>query len=274
MAAKEIPAITLNDGTTMPQLGLGVWQTPPEDTARIVRSALDAGYTAVDTAAIYGNEEGVGEAVAGRDDIYVTTKLWNTEQGYDKALRAFDASAKKLRREAVDLYLIHWPAPRQDRYVESWKALAKLKADGRARSVGVSNFNVEHLERIIGETGVVPAVNQVELHPDFQQKPLRDFHAKHGIHTESWSPLGQGQMLRNAEIGRIAEKHGRTPAQAIIRWHLDNGLIVIPKSVNPERLAENIDVFGFKLDAEDMAVLEKLDSASARIGPNPATANF
>ncbi len=267
------PTIQLNDGVAMPQLGLGVWQTPSEDAATTVTSALDAGYTAVDTAAIYGNEEGVGEAVAGRG-VFVTTKLWNSDQGYDQALRAFERSAKKLRRDVVDLYLIHWPAPRQDRYVESWKALIHLKEQGRVRSIGVSNFNEDHLRRIVEETGVVPAVNQVELHPDFQQTSLRAVHAELGVATESWSPLGQGQLLNHPVLGEIASKHGKTPAQAIIRWHLDNGLIVIPKSVKPDRIRENFDVFGFQLDEDDLARIAELDSSSARIGPNPASANF
>lgn len=273
MSVSENPTVELNDGNRMPQLGLGVWQTPADDAAAVVRSALDAGYRAVDTAAAYNNERGVGEAIEGRD-VFVTTKLWNSDQGYDSALRAFDKSAARLRREVVDLYLIHWPAPRQNRYAESWKALVQLKKDGRVRSIGVSNFNPEHISRIIDETGAAPAVNQVELHPAFQQRALREFHAGHRIRTESWSPLGRGTLMENAEIGRIAKKHGRTPAQAIIRWHLDSGLIVIPKSVDPGRIRENFDVFGFRLDAEDMAALEKLHGPSGRIGPDPLTASF
>lgn len=274
MPAEPMPTVTLNDGSTMPQLGLGVWRTPAGDAADVVRSALDAGYRAIDTAAAYDNEEGVGEGIAGRGDVFVTTKLWNTDQGYDQARRAFDRSAAKLKREVVDLYLIHWPAPRQDRYGESWKALVQLKADGRVRSIGVSNFTVAHLQRIIDETGVTPVLNQVELHPDFQQRELRDFHAEHGIHTQSWSPLGQGKLLADPRIAAVAAKHGKTPAQTIIRWHLDNGLIVIPKSVNPDRLRENIDVFDFRLDAEDSQALAGMDSASARLGPDPTNANF
>jgi 2,5-diketo-D-gluconate reductase A len=272
MAAQ--PKVALEGDRDMPQLGLGVWQTPADVTAQVVKTALDAGYRRVDTAAVYRNERGVGEGLraAGlaRDDVFVTTKLWNESQGYDGALKAFDASLGRLGLEAVDLYLIHWPAPKQDRYLDSWRALARLREEGRARSIGVSNFGVEHLTRIMGETGVVPAVNQIELHPRFQQAELREFHARNGVATESWSPLGQGSILTDPVVGRIAAKHGKTPAQAIIRWHLDLGLIVIPKSVTPSRIVENLDVFGFKLDAEDLAAMAALDDPAGRIGPDPA----
>jgi 2,5-diketo-D-gluconate reductase A len=268
------PALALNDGQSMPQFGLGVFQTPPEITAEIVRQAVDAGYRAVDTAAAYRNEEGVGEALKGRDDVFVTTKLWNADHGFDEALRAFEESAGKLRRRTLDLYLIHWPRPRFNRYLESWKALVRLKSEGRARSIGVSNFNRDHLERIIGETGVTPAVNQIELHPRFQQKALRVFHDEHGIRTESWSPLGRGSLLSDPAIVGIAAKHGKTPAQVVIRWHLDSGLIVIPKTVRLERMKENIGAVGFRLDADDMRRIEALDSPGGRVGPDPATAAF
>lgn len=268
------PAVVLNDGQSMPQLGLGVFQTPPEITAEIVRQAVDVGYRAVDTAAAYRNEEGVGEALRGHDDVFVTTKLWNADHGFDEALRAFEESARKLRRRTLDLYLIHWPRPRFNGYVESWKALVRLKSEGRARSIGVSNFNIDHLERIIGETGVTPAVNQIELHPKFQQKALRAFHGDHGIRTESWSPLGRGPLLSDPVIAGIAAKHGKTPAQVVIRWHLDSGLIVIPKTVRLERLKENIGALGFRLDGDDMRRIEALDSPGGRIGPDPATAAF
>jgi len=268
--------VTLNDGRVMPQLGLGVWQTPQDITAEVVKTALAAGYRAIDTAAAYANERGVGEALksAPRDDIFVTTKLWNDNQGYDSTLVAFDKSLGRLGLDALDLYLIHWPAPRKGLYLDSWKALVRLKQEGRARSIGVSNFLPEHLERIIGETGVVPAVNQIELHPSFQQHALRAVHAKHGILTQSWSPLGQGRQLSDPVIGEIAKKHGKTPAQTIIRWHLDSGLIVIPKSVTPSRIAENIAVFDFKLDADDMQRIAGLDRSNGRIGADPATATF
>lgn len=271
-------SITLNDGRPMPQLGLGVWRTPQDDAAIVVKTALDAGYRAVDTAAIYANERGVGEGLkasgVAREDIFLTTKLWNEHQGFDAALTAFDKSLGRLGLEAVDLYLIHWPAPKKGLYVESWRAMVRLKEEGRAKSIGVSNFEPEHLERIIGETGVTPAVNQIELHPSFQQRALRAFHETHGIKTESWSPLGQGQQLSDPTVGRIAAKHGKTPAQVVIRWHLDSGLIVIPKSVTPSRIVENFAVFDFALDAEDMAQLATLDRADGRIGPDPKTAEF
>jgi 2,5-diketo-D-gluconate reductase A len=268
--------VTLNDGCVMPQFGLGVWRTPKDDAAQVVKTALDAGYRSVDTAAAYANERGVGEALkaVARDDVFVTTKLWNDNQGYDATLVAFEKSRERLGLDAVDLYLIHWPAPKKGLYLESWKALVQLQKDGKALSIGVSNFAPEHLERIIGETGVTPAVNQIELHPSFQQRELRAFHEKHGIHTESWSPLGQGQQLEDPTVGEIAEKHGKTPAQVVIRWHLDSGLIVIPKSVTPSRIVENIDVFDFKLDLADMDKLASLDKADGRIGPDPATADF
>jgi 2,5-diketo-D-gluconate reductase A len=268
------PAVALNDGQSMPQFGLGVFQTPPEITAEIVRQAVDVGYRAVDTAAAYRNEEGVGEALRGHDDVFVTTKLWNADHGFDEALRAFEESARRLRRRTLDLYLIHWPRPRFNRYVDSWKALVRLKSDGRARSIGVSNFNRDHLERIIGETGVMPAVNQIELHPRFQQKALRAFHEEHGVRTESWSPLGRGSLLSDPAVVGIAAKHGKTPAQVVIRWHLDSGLIVIPKTVRLERLKENLGALGFRLDGDDMRRIEALDSPGGRIGPDPATAAF
>ena len=268
------PHVTLTSGVRMPQFGLGVWQTPAEDAATVVTAALEAGYLAVDTAAIYENEEGVGAALAGRDDIFLTTKLWNSEQGYDEALRAFDLSAKKLRRDVIDLYLIHWPSPHRNRFVDSWKALIRLKEEGRIRAIGVSNFDPVHLERIIDDTGVVPDINQIELHPRFQQLERRAFHEQNGIATESWSPLGQGSLLNDPLLTDIAARHGKTAAQVIIRWHLDSGLVVIPKSVRPERLRENIDVFDFTLSQEDMEQIVSLDTADGRMGPEPATATF
>jgi len=272
------PTVTLNDGAQMPQFGLGVWQTAPEQTAEVVKTAIEAGYRAVDTAAAYRNERGVGEGLkaagAAAEAVFVTTKLWNENQGYDAALQAFDKSLERLGLPALDLYLIHWPSPHRNLYVESWKALVRLKQEGRAKSIGVSNFQPEHLERIIGETGVTPAVNQVELHPRFQQRALREVHARLGIATESWSPLGQGQLLSDPVVTAIAAKHGKTPAQVVIRWHLDNGLIVIPKSVTPSRIRENVAVFDFKLDADDLGRLASLDDAGGRIGPDPMTAAF
>src|ERR1700685_4247919 len=207
MTNQTQPTLSLNDGATMPQFGLGVFQTPPDETERVVKMAVDEGYRLVDTASMYRNEDGVGEALLGRNDVFVTTKLGNSDHGFDEALRAFDASIKKLRRDTLDLYLIHWPRPRVNKYAESWKALVRLQKDGRIRSIGVSNFNPDHLERIIGESGVTPAVNQIELHPGFQQRPLREFHDGHGIKTESWSPLGRGGSLGGAAIVSIAAKH-------------------------------------------------------------------
>ena len=273
MTTHQQSDVTLNDGTVMPQLGLGVWRTPADDAASIVGLAVKAGYRAVDTASAYNNEDGVGEALAGQD-VFLTTKLWNADQGFDETLRAFEASAKRLRRETVDLYLIHWPAPKKGRFVETWKALVRLRDDGRARSIGVSNFNADHLERIIDETGVTPSVNQIELHPRFQQRALRAVHERLGIKTESWSPLGQGQLLKDPVLAEIAARHGKSPAQVVIRWHLDSGLIVIPKTVTPERLQQNIDVFDFSLDTADMERIAELDSPDGRIGPDPMTATF
>lgn len=267
--------VTLNDGRRMPQLGLGAWAIASEEAAAVVHTAVDAGYRLVDTAAIYGNERGVGEGVrtcsAGREAVFLTTKLWNDRQGYDAALGAFERSLDRLGLDCVDLYLIHWPAPSRGLYVETWRAFMELAAQGRARSIGVSNFTIEDLRRLIGETGVTPAVNQIELHPRFQQKALRDFHAEHGIVTESWSPLGQGKLLDDPVLGDIARKHGKTPAQAVIRWHLELGLVVIPKSASPVRIAQNLDVFDFSLDAEDMERIAALDDAGGRIGLDPLT---
>jgi 2,5-diketo-D-gluconate reductase A len=274
MATSDPPFAPLNDGHSMPQLGLGVFKTPPQETAQVVRDAVAVGYRSFDTAAVYGNEAGVGEALEGRDDVFVTTKLWNSDQGHDETLRAFDVSLKKLRRPTLDLYLIHWPRPRFDLYVETWKALVRLKADGRVRSIGVSNFNAEHIERIIGETGVTPAVNQIELHPRFQQRALRSVHDRLGIRTESWGPLGRGPLLEEPAIVAIAAKHGGTPAQAVIRWHLDSGIIAIPKTVRRERLEENFGALAFRLAPEDMARIDALDQPTGRIGPDPMTAGF
>ncbi|WP_407288504.1 aldo/keto reductase [Streptomyces sp. BP-8] len=271
----KVPSITLNNGIAMPQLGFGVWQVPDDEAATAVGHALDAGYRSIDTAAIYGNEEGTGKALSAsglpRDELFVTTKLWNSEQGYDSTLRAFDASLAKLGLEYVDLYLIHWPLPARDAYVDTYKALEKIYADGRAKAIGVSNFQPAHLERLLGETSVVPAVNQIELHPQFQQAESRAVHARHGIATEAWSPLGQGRgLLQDPTIARLAAKHGKTPAQVVLRWHVQLGNVVIPKSVTPSRIAENIDVFDFALDDADLATLTGLDTGN-RLGPDPAT---
>lgn len=269
------PMLRLNDGCSTPQLGLGVWQTPADVTAEVVREALGAGYRGVDTAMVYRNEEGVGEGVRAsalpRDELFVATKLWNEDHGYDSTLRAMDQSLARLGLDYVDLYLIHWPVPGRDRYVDSWRALVKLKAEGKARSIGVSNFTEAHLRRVIDATGVVPAVNQIELHPDFQQRALRATHEELGIVTESWSPLGRGKLFDHPVLQAIARKHGRTVVQVMIRWHLDNGLMVIPKSVTPSRLRENLAVFDFKLDADDLQAIAGMDDPAARDGPDPET---
>jgi 2,5-diketo-D-gluconate reductase A len=274
MTSQPQTTVALNDGAAMPQFGLGVFQTPPDATEQVVKMAVDEGYRLVDTASMYRNEDGVGRALLGRTDVFITTKLGNSDHGFDEALRAFDESARKLRRDTLDLVLIHWPRPRVNRYVESWKAFVRLRQDGRVRSIGVSNFNRDHLERIIGETGVTPAANQVELHPRFQQKALRAFHDQRGIRTESWSPLGRGGVLSEPAIVDIAAKHRKTPAQVVIRWHLDSGLIAIPKTVQLERLKENIGALDFRLDDDDMRRIDALDSPGGRIGPDPATATF
>jgi 2,5-diketo-D-gluconate reductase A len=272
------PWVVLGDGNRIPQIGLGVFQTPPDITAAVVRTALAADYRHIDTAAIYVNEVGVGEGLrasgVAREEVFLTTKLWNADHGFDAALKAFDHSVKRLGVDYLDLYLIHWPSPRRDLYVESWRALARLQTDGRVRSIGVSNFNAEQLWRIVEETGVTPVLNQVELHPHFQQRPLIEAHTALGIATQAWSPLGQGRALADPVVGEIAARLGRTPAQVIIRWHLDSSRIVIPKSVTPRRIAENFDVFGFNLDASDLSAMARLDSPDGRIGPDPTTANF
>jgi 2,5-diketo-D-gluconate reductase A len=272
------PILPLGDGGLMPQFGLGFWRTPQQDAAEVARTAIDAGYRLIDTAAAYGNERGVGEGLraAGPDagPIFVTTKLSNDQHGYDRTLRAFDESLRRLGLGAVDLYLIHWPAPARELYVESWRALVRLNQERRARSIGVANFEPEHLRRIIGETGVIPAVNQVELHPRFQQRALRAFHARKGIRTQSWSPLGQGGLLRDPTILEIAARLDRTAAQVIIRWHLDNELIVIPKSAHADRIRENLCVFDFRLGPEDLDTIADLDRPDGRIGAHPSTADF
>lgn len=270
------PRVTLNDGNEMPQLGFGVWQVGNDEAVNAVGTALDAGYRSIDTAAMYGNEEGVGRAIresgVPRDKVFVTTKLWNTD--HPRTKEAFEESRSRLGLEYVDLYLIHWPTPKQDRYVDAWRAMSELQKQGVIRSIGVSNFTVANLQRIIDETGVVPTVNQIELHPWLPQEELRAFHAEHGIVTEAWSPLGQGKgLLESPELNQIAQKHGRTPAQVVLRWHLDLGIVAIPKSVTPSRIRENLDVFGFELDFEDMEAIAKLNS-SRRLGGDPETANY
>lgn len=269
-----VPPIVLNDGNLIPQLGFGVFQVPPDDAFEVVATALRTGYRSIDTAAAYNNEEGVGRAIREsgipRDEIYVTTKLWNADQGYDSALRAFDASMRQLGLDYLDLYLIHWPVPTADRYLGSYRALRALREEGRVRSIGVSNFRISDLERLIGEVGEAPAVNQIELHPRLVQRELREYHTEHAIATEAWSPLGQGALLNDPIITKIAADVGRTPAQVLIRWHLQLGNVVIPKSATPSRIAENFDVFGFELAPEQMQAILSLDKGE-RFGPDPAT---
>jgi 2,5-diketo-D-gluconate reductase A len=260
----------LNDGREMPLLGFGTWQIPNEDASGLVRTAIGAGYRLIDTASIYRNEAGVGDGIrAAGEGVWLTTKLWNDDQGARQARTAMEQSLKRLGVDAVDLYLIHWPLPAADLYVETWRALIELREAGLARSIGVSNFYEEHLDRLEAETGVIPAVNQVELHPAFQQRALAEYHARKGIVTQSWSPLGQGQLLADERIGRIAEKHGRSPAQVIIAWHLAQGFSVIPKSASPERIAANFAAAELALDGEDMAQIAAMDDPDGRVGPDP-----
>ncbi len=269
-----VPPIVLNDGSLIPQLGFGVFQVPPGQVFDTVTAALRAGYRSIDTAAAYENEEGTGRAIRHfglpRDEVFVTTKLWNSEQGYDSTLRACTTSLDRLGLEYLDLYLIHWPVPAADKFVDTFRAFQRLKADGRVRSIGVSNFRVTDLERVVAETGETPSVNQIELHPRLVQRELREYHAEHAIATEAWSPLGQGTMLSDPVITRIAGEVDRSPAQVIIRWHLQLGNIVIPKSVTPARIEQNFDVFGFELSAEQMNAITGLDSGT-RTGADPAT---
>ncbi|MER5387755.1 aldo/keto reductase [Saccharopolyspora sp. NPDC002686] len=271
-----VPTTTLNNGVEIPQLGFGVFQVPDEETTAAVSAALQAGYRSIDTAAIYGNEAGVGRAIAesgiARDELFITTKLWNADQGYDSTLAAFDSSLAKLGLDHVDMYLIHWPTPARDLYLDTWKAIEELVADGRVRAAGVSNFQPAHLRRLIDNSSLVPVVNQVELHPGLQQRELRTVHAEHGIATEAWSPLAQGAMLRESTLTDIAERHGKSPAQVVIRWHLQLGNIVIPKSVTPARIQQNIDVFDFALSEDEMTAIAGLDRG-LRTGPDPDTLN-
>jgi 2,5-diketo-D-gluconate reductase A len=270
----EIPQITLNDSHTIPQLGFGVFEVPPEETVDATVHALRTGYRHIDTAALYGNEAEVAEAIkrAGldREDVFVTTKVWNDDQGRERTQRAFERSLNRLGFDYVDLYLIHWPAPAQDQYLETWETLIEFRDQGRTRSVGVSNFQIDHLERIIDATGVVPVLNQVELHPRLQLAELRSFHEEHDIATEAWSPLGRGRILNDPVIGGIAESIGRTPAQVVLRWHVQLGNIVIPRSVTPSRIEENFRIFDFELDDDALGAIEQLDEGE-RIGPDPAT---
>jgi 2,5-diketo-D-gluconate reductase A len=273
MEGMSVPLIPLNDGRAIPQIGLGVYKVGDDEAARTVATALEAGYRHVDTATLYANERGVGEGIRAsgipREQVFVTTKVWNDDHGFEETLEAFDRSLDLLGTDYVDLYLVHWPIPSLDRYVETYRALERLQQEGRARSIGVSNFAVEHLERLLAETGVVPAVNQVELHPRLPQEELRAFGSAHGIVTEAWSPLARGRLLEEPVLARIAARHGVSPAQVVLRWHVQNGVVVIPKSVTPERIRQNIDVLGFELDDEDLAGIRGL-ATGERTGRDPS----
>lgn len=274
-----VPTVRLNDGHSIPQLGFGVFKVDPDETERIVCDAFEIGYRHIDTAAVYGNEAGVGRAIAAsgipRDELFITTKLWNSDQGTQSAFDAVDASLEKLRLERVDLYLIHWPRPDLDRYVETWLALEQIRDAGKATSIGVSNFHVPHLERLAAASSTVPAVDQLELHPTFQQRELRAWGAEHGMAIEAWGPLGQGKydLLGMPAITQIAAAHGVSPAQVVIRWHLQSSIVVFPKSNSATRMRENFDVFGFELSANEMAALDALDAGN-RVGSDPEAATF
>jgi diketogulonate reductase-like aldo/keto reductase len=269
-----VPNVALHDGTEIPQLGFGVFQVPPEDTFEVVTDAIEVGYRHIDTAKAYGNEAQVGQAIKAsgldRSEFYVTTKCFNSDHGYDQAKNAFKTSLDRLELDYIDLYLIHWPVPAKDKYVETWKAFIELEQEPNLRSIGVSNFQADHLRRIIDETGVTPVVNQIELHPYLQQAELRGVHAERNIVTEAWSPLAQGEVLDDAELKAIADDHGVTPGQVVLRWHIQLGNVVFPKSVTPERIEENFDIFGFELSEEEMRRIEALDK-NERIGPDPDT---
>ncbi|MFJ9555243.1 aldo/keto reductase [Nocardiopsis sp. NPDC101807] len=267
--------VTLNNGLTMPQLGFGVWQVADDAAQAAVETALESGYRSIDTAKLYENEAGTGRALAAsglpREELFVTTKLWNDDQGYDNALKAFDASLDRLGLDYVDLYLIHWPAPARGAYVETWKALERIHSEGRAKAVGVSNFTAATLDRVVEEGDVVPAVNQIELHPYFSQEAMRAANARHGVVTEAWSPLGQGKdLLQDPVLAAIGAAYGKSAAQAVLRWHIQSGNVVIPKSVTPSRIRENFDVFDFELSGDDMDKIGSLNR-DGRIGPDPDT---
>ncbi len=267
-----VPSITLDNGVEIPQLGLGVWQVEDTLATDVVTTAFEAGYRHIDTAAIYGNEAGVGRAIAAaglpRDELFVTTKLWNSEQGYDSTLKAFDQSLERLGLESVDLYLIHWQSLKKDKYVDTWKAFEQLYADKRIRAIGVSNFHEPALRRLFDETTIRPAVNQIELHPALPQDELRAFNAENDIVTQAWSPLASGDLIDNEVLKTIGAKYGKSAAQVMIRWHLQLGNVVLPKSVTPSRIRQNIEVFDFQLDNDDMAAVADLETG-VRTGGDP-----
>ena len=270
--APPSPLLALRDGHSIPQLGLGVYKVPDAEAARVVEAAIEAGYRHIDTAALYANERGVGDGVRAcglpRGEVFITTKVWDDDHGYDATLRAFDASLSSLGFDYVDLYLIHWPVPSRDLYVDTWRALETIANDGRARSIGVSNFAPHHIDRLLAETGTVPVLNQVELHPWLPQRSVRGYDAAHGMLTEAWSPLARGRLVDNPVLLGVAARHGKSAAQVVIRWHLQLGNVVIPKSVSAERIRENIDVFDFELDADDLRAIDSLETGE-RTGMDP-----
>ncbi|MBA2324473.1 MAG: aldo/keto reductase [Pseudonocardiales bacterium] len=273
MSATAIPEVTLNDGTTIAQLGFGVFRVPDDEATPAVAAALDAGFRAIDTAAYYHNEPGTGAALAAsgvpREQLHITTKVWHTDLGYDTTLAALEKSLTNLKLDYLNLYLIHWPVPSRDKYVETWRALEKIKSDGLARSIGVSNFPPAQLARLFAETDTVPAVNQIELHPRLPQAELREFDANHGIATQAWSPLGHGQLVSDPTVATVAGRHGKTAAQVLLRWSLELGNIVISKSVTPQRIRSNMEIFDFELTSDDRTLMARLDSGT-RTGPDPA----
>lgn len=273
----SIPDIRLNDLSVIPQIGLGVWQVPDDVAEHACTTAFEVGYRHIDTAALYGNEEGVGRAIAAsglaRDEVYITTKVWNTDHGRERTYAAMDASLDRLGLDYVDLYLIHWPTPARDLYVQTWEAVLELQQRGLTRSVGVSNFHAPHLRRIIDETGVTPAINQIELHPWLPQREIRSLDAELGVITEAWSPLASGGLIDDPRLVAIGAKYGKSTAQVMIRWHLQIGNVVLPKSITPSRIRENIEVFDFALDADDIRVIEAMEDGTKRTGPDPDTFN-
>ena len=276
MANQHIPTVTLNNGITMPQIGFGVFQVPDDQATAAVTTALEVGYRSIDTAAIYDNEQGVGRAIAEsglpRNELFITTKLWNADQGYDSTLEAFDQSLHKLGLEYLDLYLVHWPTPRRDLYLETWRAFEKLHSDGRIRAIGISNFEPAHIDRLVASGNIPPAVNQVELHPALQNRATVAANRRHEVVTEAWSPLAHGEILEDPLLADLAAKHDRSPAQVVLRWHLQQGRVIIPKSVTPSRIAENFDIFGFQLSDVELAAIDTLER-DGRTGPHPTELN-
>lgn len=270
--------ITLNDGMKIPTIGFGTWRVGDAEAPEVIDQALGAGYRLIDTASMYSNEAGIGkgikESALSREEIFLTTKVWNSDHGYDATLRAMDKSLINLKTPYVDLYLIHWPGVNSEKYIPTWKALERLRREGIARSIGVCNFTIAHIEKLISETGIIPTINQIELHPYFQQKELREFHEKHKIITEAWSPLARGNLFASEVIVELSKKYNKTPAQIVLRWHYENGIIAIPKSSSPARMIENLDIFNFHFESADLLKLSALDDEHGRTGANPLTADF